>query len=221
MRVLAFLLLIPLLAGCGGWHGLYQDPANPSGNASYSATIGNGTVSPPSGTTTQGTLVTFTASPSIGFECVTYTVNGGTPVNCAPANPSPNGGDVVTVAIPISQTAETIAFQTVSSSGGGSPTGMTDSFTATIDQGSVTPSSGSAADGTSVTFTASPGTGFEASTYTINGSSPIDCAPLNPSPSGGDPVSVQITLTANPTTVAFQTTTAGTTQAVRLPTSNN
>jgi hypothetical protein len=221
LRVLGFLMLLPLLAGCGGWHPLYQDPANPSGTATYTATIANGTVTPPSGTITQGTLVTFVATPSSGFECVTYTVNGGSPVNCAPANPSANGGDPVTVAIPISQASISIVFQTTTASGTTGNPGTTVSFTAAIDQGTVTPTTGTATFGAGVNFTATPPAGFEVSTYTVNSGTPVNCGPANPSSAGGDAVSVNIPISSNPSTIQFQTVAISTTNRVHLPFANN
>ncbi len=115
MRLVAgILLLLPLLAGCGGWHPLYADPSAGIPTVdSYSASIDSGTVSPGNGTANQNSLVTFVATPTTGFQVATYAVNGGTPVNVAQSNPAPGGGVPFQVSLPITQNGTTVVFTTV------------------------------------------------------------------------------------------------------------
>jgi len=112
MRIVCLLVLCVLVTSCGGWHPLYEDPPLDTTNATYTATIDQGTVTPTTGGAVLNSLVTFTATPPTGFDVETYTLNGGTPVTCALANPSADGGDAVMVAIPITLAMTTVTFQT-------------------------------------------------------------------------------------------------------------
>jgi hypothetical protein len=111
----ALLLLAPLLVSCGGWHPLYQDPAQGAPQFDlYSAGCDpNGQVSPSTGTVPQNQVVQFTVTPNSGFEVATYTVNGGTPVNVVSTNPNPAGGVPYQLSVPITQNNYTITFTTM------------------------------------------------------------------------------------------------------------
>lgn len=116
MRLAVLVLLcVPLLAGCGGWHPLYADPS--SGTPVYdnfTATTSDGvttvTSQPATGPVLDGTIVTFTVSPSLGTEVVSYSINGGEPV-AFPGNPG--SGQQVSIQLPITSTNWTVEFNTI------------------------------------------------------------------------------------------------------------
>lgn len=114
MRVVVVLLVVlSVSAGCGG-HPLYQDAAIPTRPVdSYTATIDNGgVVSPASGSVSDGSLVSFTATPTAGFEVASYSVNGGPAVSVLSSTPNPAGGVPVHVSLPISQSSASVVFTT-------------------------------------------------------------------------------------------------------------
>ncbi len=111
----ALLVIAPLLVACGGWHPLYQDPAQgaPMFDA-YTATCdANGAVTPGSGTVQENQVVQFTVTPNSGFEVATYSVNGGTAVNVESSSPNPAGGVPFQLSVPITQANYAISFTTI------------------------------------------------------------------------------------------------------------
>jgi hypothetical protein len=203
LPVLMPAVLLPavlLLAGCGsGWQALSQAGAI-AGESRFTASIDQGTVSPAVGTVATGSQVDVTAMPPAGYAVSTYAIDGGRPVACAPAQPSPGGGDAVELAIAVTHDQEVISFQTAPVS---AP--PIDGFTVAIDQGSVSTDGGEAYDGSTIGITATPPEGFEVASYTIDDGDPIPCALDNPSPQGGDPDLVEVGIDEDGESIAFQT----------------
>jgi hypothetical protein len=119
----ALLMLIPLLAGCGGWQPLYEDSAVGAPVVdSYTGTIdNNGQIVPAAGDADQNSLVTFTATPDPGFYVATYSINGGTPVTINTTAPTGAGGVPYSISLAITQNNYNVSFTTaaIAQSGNG------------------------------------------------------------------------------------------------------